>query len=122
MKTGMKCGEGALIQLTHCVPNVDVALSPPVVALREGLPVREHVAFFHVWTFSKAVVVQPGSPVVHVTRSDLSVGCPGEKKNQKQSEIRDAEGFVDTSFAFLSSNRILWGFIFIYVCHRGLFL
>lgn len=64
---------------THGVPDVDVALLSPVVALREGLPIREHVAFLDVWTLSKAVIVQPGRPVVHVARAELPVGCSERK-------------------------------------------
>lgn len=64
-----------LCVLTHCVPHVDVVLASPVIALREGLPIREHVAFRHVCALSKAVVVHPGSPVVHVARTHLSIGC-----------------------------------------------
>lgn len=66
--------------LTHCVPNVDVALAPPVIALREGLSVREHVAFCKVCTLSKAIVIQPGSPVIDVARAGQSIGCSGREK------------------------------------------
>ena len=53
--------------LTHGVPNIDITLASPVIALREGLPIGEHVAFCHVCALSKAIVVQPGSPIVHIT-------------------------------------------------------
>lgn len=71
--------------LTHRVPNVDVVLASPVIALREGLPVGVHVTLFHVWALSEAIVVQPGGPVVHVTRSNLSAGCP-EQTNKNNVE------------------------------------
>lgn len=61
------------------MPNVDVALVSPVIALREGLPIGEHVAFRGVSALSKTVVVQPGRPVVHVAGADLSIGCSKEK-------------------------------------------
>lgn len=61
------------------MPHVDVALASPVVALRERLPIRKHVAFLYVHTLSKAVVVNPGSPVVDVARLQLSVGCSEQK-------------------------------------------
>lgn len=61
--------------LTHGVPHVDVALVSPVVALREGLPIGEHVTFVCVWALSKAVIIQPRSPVVDVTVTKLSVSC-----------------------------------------------
>lgn len=63
------------VRLTHCVPHIDVALASPVIALRERLPIREHVALYHVSTLSKAVVIQPRSPVVHIPRTNLSIGC-----------------------------------------------
>lgn len=66
---------------THGVPHVDVALVAPVVAVRKGLPVREHVAFLNVWTLSKAIIIQPGSPVVHVARMELPIGCPDKDKH-----------------------------------------
>lgn len=70
---------------THGVPHVDVALVSPVVALRKGLPVGEHVAFLNVWTLSKAVIIQPGRPVVHVARTDLPVGCSeGRREKDKR--------------------------------------
>lgn len=43
--------------LTHCVPHVDIASASPVIGLREGLPIREHIAFRHVCTLSKAIVI-----------------------------------------------------------------
>lgn len=71
---------------THGVPHVDVALVSPVVALRKGLPIREHVAFLNVWTLSKAVIIQPGSPVVHVARMELPVGC-SERRRERKANI-----------------------------------
>lgn len=65
--------------LTHCVPHVDIAPTSPVIALRKGLPIREHVAFLDVYTLSKAIVFHPGSPVVHVTGMHLSI-CFSKKR------------------------------------------
>lgn len=79
--------KGAVVRgLTHGVPDVDVALASPVVALREGLPVREHVAFLDVRTLSEAVIVQPGRPVVHVAGMELPVGC-SERREEKQTVL-----------------------------------
>lgn len=64
------------------MPHVDVALAPPVVALREGLPIGEHVALSQVRALPEAVVVQPGSPVVHVARAHLSVGCSEKEESE----------------------------------------
>lgn len=69
-----------LVCLTHRVPHVDIALASPVIALRERLPIREHIALFQVSTLSKAVVIQPRSPVIHEARTNLSVGCTEEKR------------------------------------------
>lgn len=69
----------ALRRLTHCVPHVDVAFASPVIALGEGLPVGEHVAFLQVGALSEAVIVHPGSPVVHVAGVHLSVSCSEER-------------------------------------------
>lgn len=60
---------------THCVPHIDVALASPVVALREGLPVGEHIASVAVGALPKAVIVHPGRPVEHVAGAHLSVCC-----------------------------------------------
>lgn len=68
---------------THGVPHVDVALASPVVALRKGLPIREHVAFPDVGTLSKAIIIQPGSPVVDVARVELPVGCSGRRRERE---------------------------------------
>lgn len=75
-----------LCVLTHCVPHIDIALATPVIALREGLPIREHIAFLNVSTLSKAIVVQPGCPVVHVARMYLSISC-SEKRRREWSKI-----------------------------------
>lgn len=80
-------GKGAAVcprPPTHGVPDVDVALVSPVVALREGLPIREHVAFLLVWTLPEAVIVQPGRPVVHVARAELPVGCSERREETKK--------------------------------------
>lgn len=74
------CGCETVQRLTHGVPDVNVALASPVVALRERLPVWEHVAFARVCTLPKAVVVQPRGPVVHVARVNLSVSCSDRKR------------------------------------------
>lgn len=81
------------------MPDVDVALVSPVVALREGLPVREHVAFLHIWTLPEAVVVQPGRPVVHVARAELPVGC-SERREEKRKKERISDGFVSVTCVF----------------------
>lgn len=67
---------------THGVPDVDIALASPVVALREWLPIREHVAFLHIWALSKAIIIQPRSPVVHVARMKLPIGCSGRRREE----------------------------------------
>lgn len=72
--------------LTHGVPHVDVALASPVVALRKRLPIGEHVAFVSVGTLSETVVVQPGRPVVHVARVQLSISC-SETGRRERSNI-----------------------------------
>ena len=64
---------GPPVLLTLGVPHVDVAFPAPVVGLREGLPVGEHVACLQVRTLAKAVVIQPGS---HRSRAHLAIGCP----------------------------------------------
>lgn len=69
-----------LCLLTHCVPHIDIALASPIIALREGLPIREHIAFLNVCTLSKAIIIQPGGPVVHVARMHLSIGCSEKKE------------------------------------------
>lgn len=76
------CKRINLCALTHCVPHVDVALATPVIALREGLPIREHIALLNVCTLSKAIVVQPGCPVVHVARMHLSISCSEERRRE----------------------------------------
>lgn len=65
------------------MPHVDVALASPVVALRERLSIREHVTFLYVGALSKAVVVYPGGPVVHIARLQLSIGCSEEKGGKR---------------------------------------
>lgn len=45
--------------LTHSVPNIDIALASPVVALREGFAIWEHVTALQVRTLPKAIVIHP---------------------------------------------------------------
>lgn len=73
-----------LVHLTHCVPYVDIILASPVIALRERLSIREYVAFYLVYTLSKAVVIQPGSPVIHIARAHLTISCSQEKKGKQK--------------------------------------
>lgn len=74
------------------MPDVDVTLVPPVVALGEGLAIREYITFSFVNALPKAIVVQPGCPVVDVTRANLSISCTKEKSvvTKEQSRYGDS--------------------------------